>query len=526
MRRSRIVTTEPILEIYDHNDVQYRHRKAYSLRWSSFYSEEGGGYGVLSWKEDRTIGPDYPDLGFLHTVILRKGLCNKLFVGVIVDIDESSGARQSITVTAVGRGALFDFVPYNRVYQDQRAGRWITPTEVSGSFVPSKFSVTTNEGALVLQPRRGTRYKSGEHSYVRYSMPFDHDIERVAFSTQIEFPYDWPGKISILDNSGILWSSYVSYRGTHALKTDADATFLELRLELTEWGENTADDGTVYGRFADVRVVGTDEPAVTIGRVARDLIETMEPWGITQDFTQLTAGEHELPGTVAFETDQTPKEILTWCAKTAGIHANTILAWGIDEDGRLYLEEQDQETVRYHVRRQPGREVSVRGSVTESAQQVYVVYTDAQGQVNRTAVVTDQDTIDQLGGLYRKIAYKVSGTIDTSAAESLAALRVAEQARPKTSSSISVRDRVYSATGKAKAIDEMMAGGLIVLTDFRAGEATLGGSSDLRDQWTTHQLVGVEIDQSGRSARLIPAGAGNTFERKLAQVLQDQQEGV
>jgi len=521
-----IVTTQPILETYDHNGVQYRHKGAYDLSWSSFYSEEGGGYGVLSWREDRCVGPDYPDVGFLYEVVLRKGLTLELFKGVIVDIEESTGARQSQTITAVGKGVLLDFVPYNRVYQDQRAGRWIAPTEVSGSFVPNKFSITTNEGSIVLQPRRGTRYRSGEYSYVRYSMPFDQGIERIAFSSHVELPNAWPARVSVWDNTAMLWSSYVSERGTHALQAGDDTTFLELRFELTEWGEDTAEDGTVYGRFADVRVVGTDEPAVTIGRVARDLIEVMAPWGIAQDFSRLTAGGHALPGTVAFEADQTPKEILTWCAKTAGVQDGVVLAWGIDQEGRLYLEEQDQETIRYHVRRQPGREVAVRGSIAESAQQVYVVYTDAAGQIQRTAIAQDERTIAQLGGLYRRVAYKVTGTIDAETAESLAELRVSEQSRPRTSSSISVRDRVYSATGKAKAIDEVSAGGLILLTDFRAGEATLGGSSDLRDQWTTHQLVGVEINQAGRTARLIPAGAGNTFERRLAQILQERQEGI
>jgi len=525
--RSRIVTTSPVLETYDHDDVQHRHLNAYGIRWSSFYSEDGGGYGTLSWQEDRMIGPDYSDLGFLHEVILRKGLCNKLFVGVIVDISESSGSTsQAITVTAVGKGALLDFVPYNRVYQDQRVGKWVTPSEVSGSFVPNKFSVNNDEDALVLQPRRGTQYRSGEYVYARYEMPFGGGVERIAFSTVVELPFDWPGKVAIYDDTGLLWSKTASYSGVQTIKTNPNTTYIDLQFELTEWGENTASDGSVYGRFADVRVVGTDEQTVTIGRVARDLIEAMEPWGIVQDFTQLTAEDLELPGTVAFENDQTPKDIMTWCVKTAGINANTILAWGIDEDGRLYIEEQDQETVQYYVRRQPGREVSVRGSITDSAQKVYVVYTDAQGQVQRTAVASDDDTIGQLGGLYRQIAYKVSGTIDAETATAIAALRVVEQRKPSASSNISVRDHVYSATGKAKAVDEIMARGIIVVTDFRAGETLLSGDSDLRDQWTTHQLVGAEIDLNGRTARLIPAGAGNTFERKLARLLQDQQEGV
>jgi len=518
-----IVTTRPILETYDHNGVQSRHTRAYGLRRSSFYGEQGGGFGILTWNEDRAIGPDYPDIGFLHEVILRKGLCLELFKGVVLNISEATGNRDTITVTAAGRGSLFEFVPLNRVYQDARTTKWTAPSEVSGSFVPNKFSTLNRDGALVLQPRRGTRYRAGEYAYVRYSMPFDQGIERIAFSSHVELPNDWPGRFEVCDQSSVLWSSCETSRGQVTLKPVAGATYLETRFTVRDWGENTAQDGTVYGRLANVRVISEPVSPIRIGDVARDVLSEMEDYGVDQDTSRID-NLTVLPATVAFEDDRTAAGILTWCAQYGG-PTGELLAWGVDEENRLYVEKQDLDTVQWYVRRQSGLQMSVQGSVEGSAQRVYVVYTDSQNVTRRTEDAVDQEMIDELGGMARRIAYRVSGIADEASAETLGALRVAEEARPRTSSSISVSDRVYSPTGKAKAVDEIGAGGLVAITDFRAREATLGGG-DFRDQWSTHQLVGVEIDGSGRTVRLIPAGAQNTFERRLAMMLREQQEGV
>jgi hypothetical protein len=80
-----------------------------------------------------------------------------------------------------------------------------------------------------------------------------------------------------------------------------------------------------------------------------------------------------------------------------------------------------------------------------------------------------------------------------------------------------VSDRVYTATGKAIHVDELQAGGIVILSDFRAYEATMS-ANDYRTQWTSFQLVGVEIDEERGSARLIPAGDRRGFEQFLARL--------
>jgi len=130
--------------------------------------------------------------------------------------------------------------------------------------------------------------------------------------------------------------------------------------------------------------------------------------------------------------------------------------------------------------------------------------------------------IDELGGYYRRMAWRISGITDSADADTLVAMRLAEQSRPVTSSSIKVSSHWYNVTGKAKAPNEMTAGKMLVIQDWRAREAAL--ASDSRDQWTTFQVVGVEI-QNGRTVNIVPAGARDTFDRRLAQMLRDQEEG-
>jgi len=80
-----------------------------------------------------------------------------------------------------------------------------------------------------------------------------------------------------------------------------------------------------------------------------------------------------------------------------------------------------------------------------------------------------------------------------------------------------VSDRVYTATGKAIHVDELQAGGIVILNDFRAAEAVMS-ETDWRTQWTSFELVGIEIDEEQGTARLIPAGDRRGFEQFLARL--------
>lgn len=517
-----ISSIRPVLETYDTDGRMFRHPKAYRRRWSSYYGEDGGGFGMLAWSEDRAIGTDYEDLGFLYPVKLRKGLCLILFDGVIVDIDEKrSPEKDTLTITAVGWSAAFAHDTYNNVYRDNRGASWVGREDESFSFVPSKFESILQGQDVEIRPKNGVNYRGGEYAYVRYSMPFEGTIETVAFSSVVELPFDWPGHFALRDSEDVLWSSMVSTQGVHFLTPVAGARWLEARFTLREWGEYDAEGGPVFGKLVNVVVSSRVEEVLTAREVALDLVEVLEPHGISQDTSKIGPTYRELPRTVVFDTDMTPKEILQWCCKFGGL-ADTLLAWGIElnDSRRVYLETQDLQTLKYVVRRSVDLKASVRGSFENSAQKLYVVYTDLDDQVRRTDDIVDQDRIDAQGGLYRRVAYRLSGKMEEDTAEVIGTLRQAESSRPATSSDFTVSDRVYTITGKAIAIDEVQAGGMVIVDDFRSREAALA-TGDLRRQWGPFQLVGVEIDEDARSVRLIPAGDTRAFELFMTRVAEE-----
>jgi len=225
-----------------------------------------------------------------------------------------------------------------------------------------------------------------------------------------------------------------------------------------------------------------------------------------------------LPATVVFEQDETPKEVMNWCAQFGGV-GDTLLAWGVElnDQQRVYLEEQDLTTVKYFVRRTSSLEAQVRGDLKQGLQKLYVVYKNDAGEEQRTDDLEAEDEIKDFGDYYRRGAYKAKGNIDAAAAATLADMVLAEQKKPKVTTSFKVSDRAYAATGKAIHLDELQAGGIVLLNDFRAYEATMS-AADFRTQWTAFELVGVEIDEERGSARLIPAGDRRGLEQFLARL--------
>ena len=96
-------------------------------------------------------------------------------------------------------------------------------------------------------------------------------------------------------------------------------------------------------------------------------------------------------------------------------------------------------------------------------------------------------------------------------------MALTEEKLPQVTTSFTVRDRVYTTTGKALPIDEVVAGGIVLVDQFRSRKATLS-LNDFRSQWSSFQLVGVEIDEDAGTARLIPAGDRRGFEQFLTRL--------
>lgn len=503
------------LETYNHDGRLYRHPKANQPRWSSYDSEEGSGFGSLTWREDREVGRDYADLGYYYPVKVRKGLRKILFHGFIVDIEEVQGDQEYLVITALGWSSVFSNDVFNKVYRDARPGEWTGYEEASGAFCPDKFDYDKNE-QLYFEPRRSVDFLSQDHTYLQYTFEFGEAPVSISFDYDVALPYSWPGQLAIRDNvGGLLWSKTATATGSETLSISAGAMHIWLAFYCTAAGENTAESGTVYGKLTNVKVCSHSSTTVTIGDVLADVVTLLEDHGISSDVTKIESVGKDLPATVAFETDKKPIDAMQWCAQFQSTNGKP-LRWGIEMNdlARVFLAEQDLTTVRYYVRRSSGLNAQVKGSARKAAQKLYGIYKDDDNEVQRTSVETDDDQIASFGGRFRKEAINISGNVDATAAAELMEYALADRSAPQVTTSFEVTDFVYSATGKKVPVEDIQAGGIVVVADFRGREATQS-ADDYRTQWSSFYLVGVEIDYERRSARLIPAGDRREFDRMM-----------
>lgn len=520
--RERRPTMRPVLYTVNQAGRMFRHPRAYGRKWSSYYGDQGGGFGYLTWSEDRDIGLDHPDIDFSFQVMLIKGISQDLFDGSICAIEEEqSDDKTTLTITALGWVSETEDDRYNKVFCDARPGEWESTEVESGSLQPGKFNVTTSDGQIYLEPRRSIDFLTDEYARSRYTFPFGGTAIRLAFDYDLALPFTWPGKLEVRDDNGVLWSATVTGTGSVDVAASSGATYFEVRFYCTDDGENTAVDDTVYGKLTSAIAYGHDATSgeLTARDVAIDLVDFISgDHSLSSDTTKITATGRELPATVAFEGDKSPREILEWCCSFGGVN-DTLLAWGVELNRlrRLYLEAQDLDTIHYLVQRQSGLEAQVKGDYKRSAQKLYAVYTDENNQVQRTSDLEDQSIIDELGGNFRRQAYSLDGAMSETSALQILRMALEKMKRPQVTTSFSVKDYVYTHTLRQLPLDEVQAGGIVIVSDFRGREATMS-ETDYRTQWSSFQLVGVEINEDAGSARLIPAGDRREFEQFLTRM--------
>lgn len=214
----------------------------------------------------------------------------------------------------------------------------------------------------------------------------------------------------------------------------------------------------------------------------------------------------------------TPKEALAWACSYGDRYGRRV-AWGIrlDDHIRFYLEIQDTSTVDYIVRRSGPAQISMGGDIQESAQYVRGVYVDKMGEQQVTDWQYDEDAYFE--ERYRRRSIRLENVDSGSEADSLITQYLKEKKYQKQSARYMVNDEsVFTVSGMPVPIDELKATGkLIRIEDWRSVEAGRS-ASDLRNTWTTEQIVGVEIDYDAGTASLIPASAKSTFESYLAEL--------
>lgn len=501
---------------------------AYNITYSNHYSNEGSGFGFLSFSLRRKYGVNYNDLGFAYEIRLTKGLKLFLFNGIITKIEENND--DTLQISAVGKNTLLSFDILNFVLSDGRVNRWVTACNPRGSYRPDKFDHSLswteilNEGAeneeelsfdgIEITPRRGIDYNAEDFYYIRYRFEFGETARRLKGTYKVAFPNNWPGKVEILDAAeNVLQSFIVSANGTIDLDLDsaASGSFVEIRFEVTTAGLNTAVENTVYFRLYDILVMSQDT-SVDAAHVATIVAGHMrDNYGFSTNLTNLDTIGFELPQ-AAFDADVPLNEIMNEIAS----YGNTLLnpvAWGVlmDDTDRLFLEVQDLTTIAYKI--ENADELSVAGDLVESYQKVYGKYTNTLGQEQRSSIYSALAQIAALGGLYKKSVIEFDKGVPEAQANQALQLALVENREPKISTDFSIKEYIQLPMGGIIPVEEIRAGGIIQIPTFRAAEAKL--LTDKRKGFYSFSLAKVEVDLDTGNATLTPAENKSGFEKYM-----------
>lgn len=489
------------------------------MKWGAVYSPSGSGFGYLSFTVLRDAGKDYPDIGYGMEVTLRKGLTKILFHGVITKIQEERGDASKISVGCTGWKVVFENDRLNRIYTDSRteSGAWIVDEEPSGLFQPSKFDIRLGS-EIEVRPRERIDFTADEYSEAVYSMPSGQNVKWVEFSWATVFPSGYPFKFEILSNDNTLLTTTTTgeQSGSSRAVISGDATTVSIRLTITDAGESTAADDAAYAKITAVSISAKDTYPVDMAVVLKDIVDYLYDagHGISNDKTKIESTNRTLHPAY-FLSDQTPREILEWCANRGNSNGKPV-CWGMElnDRRRVFLKEQDLETVGYYLPHDEAK-TNVTGDAQNSHQKLYATYKGIDGEEYRTADTTDQDTIDDMNGYFRRDVMGLDGEMSSGLANFAVALNLSENKKPTTSSSWEVKGSILSNTGKRVPFDEILPGVMVTDRNFKSREAILQGGDDFRDRATTFFLIGTEIDYDSGVCQLINGRDDKTLSRYM-----------
>lgn len=205
-------------------------------------------------------------------------------------------------------------------------------------------------------------------------------------------------------------------------------------------------------------------------------------------------------------------------ASNFGNSSGKLVAWGVtlDSSKTIYMETYPEDT-KYIIKRAGGADLSSAGDVQSSYQQVTGVYTDKLDRQQFVGPYTNTDAY--FGGGFRH-RYLRLDNVDTAAVAAVSTQAyLSEVSGPLIQTSFTVSNgAIFNQFGAPVPFDEVVAGGNVVIHDWRNAESGSFNSSDIGAAWVKEFLVAVEIDYDAGTATLIPGNAKKTFEHYISEL--------
>lgn len=500
------------LETY-YKGTQYNITDAEAIKFSTISKiEDGTGYGYMSFglPRDKSI---YNDFGFGYEVILRKGLDTILFHGFISAIETTDAGYN---INCLGYKTLLQWEKLSWVFRDDRVDRWVSGCEPQGSSRPDKFNTATSwdientDGSytsysgLRFLPKEGSDYVEDDFTYLRYRFENGETAYRIVFNWKCSFRSNWPGKLQIEDSDGnVLFMVDYSGEGSEDIIVDS-GNFIMCKFIVTDTGNNTAEDESIYFNMWDVNVYSCEDDIQQVFLKVSDYINTK--YGFSSSTTLIEDIDVSLPRT--YFKDSTPQEILSTTTKYKDVK------WGVayDNTKRLFLTT-DNFSEQYNV--YEPEPYTVRGDLTNTYQIVYAKYKDVFGIEQYTSDISDEDIVEHIE-VYKREVIDVG---DITEEEATIALQKAldDNKLPKVATSFNVKGQIENQWGQMIDVDEIRAGAYLVVSDSLGNNTSLLDSSN----YLTFFIAEVEVDYDNKEATLSPKDFTPTFDAYMEKLERD-----
>jgi hypothetical protein len=292
-------------------------------------------------------------------------------------------------------------------------------------------------------------------------------------------------------------------------------------LWMSNYISGTADESS-FVQLKDLRVYNT---ATGISRrfLFQEMVSLLQNHGLSGSVWDISGLYIDtaalIPAVFEFVS---PADALTWICQQGdgGDPPGHPMVWGVrlNADKRLYMEPKDLSTVKYIVRRISNYEFTHGSTVDGSAQIVQGVYTDVFGEQQFTGWYSDADAY--WGGSFIRRRVRLENVDNATDAGVLVQLYLDESKYASRRAGYRVEDgSIFDAAGHPVPYDEVQAGGgLVKIEDWRAAVMVRDTGMGQTTDWTTDEILAVEVDYQNKSVQITPAGAKQSFEMYMAEL--------
>lgn len=336
----------------------------------------------------------------------------------------------------------FDDIPYTSNYVMSRVNdfRPVTQDDFSGSLRnPARFTMDTNN-RLFMGLTKGTTYAAGDEGALVYLMPSQtaRKIYYVTFTYEFLATSSFRARLVSLNSGFTDRVEEWTITGTGSIQTGtvtqtfaATRDFFHFGIICASSGTYAGESGAMYFKVTNIKASTSANTTVLSGEIVHSLLNyvyAINPRQISQSITQIAASSFAINDAV-YE-DRPIADILTELAT----QDPTRFEVGVDNRRMLYYRPRYSRSNTWFALID---DLSIGRSLNQLYNSGYVLYTNANGDKTRTAIVTNAQSVSEYGITRRQ---KIDA--DTSSATQANNMRdasVADSSQPSGRASMPIR---------------------------------------------------------------------------------------